>query len=91
VKNSLAKTNVGPWTTFTKHGGIVITFGMPGRACPGELCLMLTDSHRCRRRRFRVHPRCLCQPAREGRLLEPRHRWPRCGRRPRSQRCGQLH
>jgi hypothetical protein len=28
VKNSLAKTNVGPWTTFTKHGGIVATFSM---------------------------------------------------------------
>lgn len=27
VRNSLSKTNVGPWTTFTKHGGIATTFG----------------------------------------------------------------
>jgi hypothetical protein len=29
VKNSLAKTNVGPWTVFTKNGGLIATFGMP--------------------------------------------------------------
>lgn len=28
VRNSLAKKNVGPWTTFTKNGGIIATFGM---------------------------------------------------------------
>ena len=27
ARNSLAKTNVGPWTTFTRHGGLVATFG----------------------------------------------------------------
>jgi hypothetical protein len=29
VKNSLAAKNVGPWTTFTKHGGLIATFGRP--------------------------------------------------------------
>ncbi len=29
VRNSLAKKNVGPWTTFTRHGTIIGTFGMP--------------------------------------------------------------
>jgi hypothetical protein len=28
VRNSLAKKNVGPWTTFTRHGGIIATCGM---------------------------------------------------------------
>jgi hypothetical protein len=27
VKNSLEKANVGPWTTFTRHGHIIFTFG----------------------------------------------------------------
>lgn len=29
ARNSLAKSNVGPFTTFTKNGGIIATFGMP--------------------------------------------------------------
>ncbi|KAK4154311.1 hypothetical protein C8A00DRAFT_32911 [Chaetomidium leptoderma] len=32
VKNSLAKTNVGPWTTFTRNGGIIATFAAVGGA-----------------------------------------------------------
>ncbi|KAK4098715.1 hypothetical protein N658DRAFT_431360 [Parathielavia hyrcaniae] len=30
VKNSLARQNVGPWTTFTKNGGIIATFTIVG-------------------------------------------------------------
>lgn len=28
VRSSLAKQNVGPWATFTKHGGLIVTFGI---------------------------------------------------------------
>jgi len=28
VRNSLAKTHVGPWATFTRGGGIIATVGM---------------------------------------------------------------
>lgn len=80
VRNSLAKKNVGPWTTFTKNGGIILTFGMLGRVC---LCalnellanLPLRDYHRrCRWRSLRLRPQCLSQFARKGRLFEPWHR-----------------
>ncbi|GAB1317508.1 NADH-ubiquinone oxidoreductase 21.3 kDa subunit [Madurella fahalii] len=30
VRNSLAVRNIGPWTTFTKHGGIIATFAAVG-------------------------------------------------------------
>ncbi|KAL2117403.1 hypothetical protein VTJ04DRAFT_7063 [Mycothermus thermophilus] len=30
VKNSLEKANVGPWTTFTRHGHIIFTFAAVG-------------------------------------------------------------
>jgi hypothetical protein len=39
----------------------------------------------CRRRLLRVHPLRVCEPAREGRPLEPCHRWLRCGRHYRSE------
>ncbi|KAG7293736.1 hypothetical protein NEMBOFW57_003793 [Staphylotrichum longicolle] len=32
VRNSLAKKNVGPWTTFTRNGGIIATFAAVGGA-----------------------------------------------------------
>ncbi|KAK4124462.1 hypothetical protein N657DRAFT_571939 [Parathielavia appendiculata] len=32
VKNSLARKNVGPWTTFTKNGGVIATFTLVGGA-----------------------------------------------------------
>ncbi|KAL2130582.1 hypothetical protein VTI74DRAFT_6209 [Chaetomium olivicolor] len=30
VRNSLAKRNVGPWTTFTRNGGLIATFAAVG-------------------------------------------------------------
>ncbi|KAH6847264.1 hypothetical protein B0I37DRAFT_354030 [Chaetomium sp. MPI-CAGE-AT-0009] len=38
ARNSLAKTNVGPWTTFTKHGGLVATFAVTGTAFEFTRC-----------------------------------------------------
>ncbi|EAQ83208.1 hypothetical protein CHGG_09612 [Chaetomium globosum CBS 148.51] len=38
VRNSLSKTNVGPWTTFTKHGGIAATFAVAGTAYEFTRC-----------------------------------------------------
>ncbi|KAK4032987.1 hypothetical protein C8A01DRAFT_20013 [Parachaetomium inaequale] len=38
VRNSLAKKNVGPWTTFTKNGGIIATFAAAGGAFEFTRC-----------------------------------------------------
>ena len=46
VRNSLATKNVGPWTTFTKHGGIVATFGMPDSAYPHSIQIPTARSSR---------------------------------------------
>ncbi len=95
VRNSLAKSHVGPWTTFTRGGGIIATFGTPRVPHSLSTLALLPSSSRAnmplppplpsspshRGQCLRLCHHRLRKPTREGGLREPRRRW-LCRRRP---------